>query len=90
MATLKGDCDTRTLLLFTLLTHYGYDVAILSSEVYAHSLLGICLPLGGRVFPYRGRQYVLWETTAPGVRPGLIPAEVNDLRHWRISLVSKK
>jgi len=90
MATLKGDCDTRTLLLFTLLAHYGYDVAILSSELYAHSLLGICLPLGGHVFPYRGRQYVLWETTVAGARPGLIPAEVSDLRHWRISLTSKK
>jgi hypothetical protein len=40
MGTLKGDCDTRTLFLYTLLDHYGYDVAILSSEVYSHSLLG--------------------------------------------------
>ncbi|HVU57182.1 MAG TPA: hypothetical protein VHD83_19105 [Puia sp.] len=90
MATLKGDCDTRTLLLFTLLSHYGYDVAILSSELYAHSLLGICLPLGGHMFPYRGRQYVLWETTAAGARPGLIPKEMGDLSHWRISLIAKK
>ncbi|HWK02586.1 MAG TPA: hypothetical protein VNS58_03095 [Puia sp.] len=40
MGTLKGDCDSRTLLLFTLLDHYGYDVAILSSEVYSRRCWG--------------------------------------------------
>jgi len=41
MATLKGDCDTRTLLLYTILCHYNYDVVLMSSEFYSHSIIGI-------------------------------------------------
>lgn len=89
LGTMKGDCDTRTLLLFTLLNHYGYDVAILSSEVYGHSLLGVVLPLPGVVYPYRGKSYLLWETTTPGMPPGVIALSVNNLFNWRISITSK-
>ncbi len=90
MGTLKGDCDTRTLFLYTVLDHYGYDVAILSSEVYSHSLLGIVLPVGGVGYPFHGRRYVLWETTAPGIPPGFINQPYSELANWRISLTSKK
>ncbi|HWB92895.1 MAG TPA: hypothetical protein VG605_13620 [Puia sp.] len=89
MGTLQGDCDTRTLLLYTLLDHYGYDVAILSSEVYSHSLLGIDLPVAGTAYACRGKRYVLWETTTPGIPPGLIPAQLSNLSNWRISIKSK-
>lgn len=89
MGTLKGDCDTRTLLLYTLLDHYGYDVAILSSEIYSHSLLGIVLPIPGVTYSFHGRSYVLWETTAPGMSPGVINPSMNNLSNWRISLTSK-
>jgi hypothetical protein len=89
MGTLQGDCDTRTLLLYTLLDHYGYDVAILSSEVYSHSLLGIDLPVAGTAYASRGKRYVLWETTTPGIPPGLIPAQLSNLSNWRISIQSK-
>jgi hypothetical protein len=90
VGALQGDCDTRTLLLYTLLDHYGYDVAILSSEVYSHSLLGIVLPpLTGAVYFFRGKSYVLWETTSPQMPPGVISASFDDLSNWRISLTSK-
>jgi len=89
MGTLKGDCDTRTLLLYTLLDHYGYDVAILSSEVYSHSLLGIVLPMSGTAYPFHDKSYVLWETTAPQMPPGIIAPSFNNLSNWRISLTSK-
>jgi hypothetical protein len=88
MGTLKGDCDTRTLLLYTLLDHYGYDVAILSSEVYSHSLLGVALPLPGITYSFHNKEYVLWETTAPGMAPGLLAPALNDLSNWRVSLTS--
>ena len=32
MGSLIGDCDTRTLLLFTVLNHYNYDVAMLGKR----------------------------------------------------------
>ncbi|HEY4063640.1 MAG TPA: hypothetical protein VGM30_17150 [Puia sp.] len=88
MGTLKGDCDTRTLLLYTLLSHYNYDVAILSSEVYSHSLLGIVLPVPGIAYTFHNKSYVLWETTTPQMPPGLITHPYNNLSNWRISLTS--
>ena len=50
MASLHGDCDTRTLLLYTILSHYKYDVALLSSEYYNHSLIGVYLPYSGAAY----------------------------------------
>ncbi|WPQ63298.1 hypothetical protein SIO70_00275 [Chitinophaga sancti] len=89
LAKLKGDCDSRTLLLYTVLTHYNYDVALLSSEYYGHSLLGIDLPFSGKSYTYQSTRYSLWETTAPNTRPGLLPNEISNFNYWRISLKSK-
>ncbi len=89
MGTLKGDCDTRTLLLYTILSHYTYDVALLSSEVYSHSILAINLPFTGKSIEANGKRYVVWETTSPGIKAGLLPEEVSDFNNWRISLTSK-
>ena len=89
MASLQGDCDTRTLFLYTILSHYGFDVTLLSSELYNHSLLGIHLPYDGLALKYHTQRYVLWETTAPGVLPGVLPKEISNVDYWRISLKSK-
>jgi len=88
MSTLNGDCDSRTLLLYTILSHYNYDVAILSSEIYNHSLLGINLPYNGTQVNYQNRRYVLWETTSAGLKAGLIPGNISNLNYWRVSLKS--
>lgn len=85
----EGDCDTRTLLLYTLFAHYDYDVALLSSEQYGHSILGINLPINGIAYKYQNQRYVLWETTAYNAKPGLLPNEISNLNYWRISLKSK-
>ena len=89
MSSLYGDCDTRTLLLYTMLNHYGYDVALFSSEYYAHSLIGLNLPLSGIAYQYQNQRYVLWETTAPNAKAGILPKEISNLNYWRISLKSK-
>lgn len=89
LATLKGDCDTRTLLLYTILAHYGYDLILLSSEFYGHSLLGINLPYTGKTYTFQTKHYTLWETTAADIRPGILPDEISNVNHWRISLKSK-
>jgi curved DNA-binding protein CbpA len=86
---LNGDCDTRTLLLYTIFSHYNYDVALLSSSHYGHSILGINLPYQGRAFDYNNQRYVFWETTAQNAKPGIISNEVSDINYWRISLKSK-
>ena len=89
LTNLKGDCDTRTLLLYTILSHYDYDVAMMSSEFYGHSIIGINLPINGIAYNYNNQRYVLWETTAPNIKPGIIPNEISNLNNWRISLKSK-
>ena len=86
---LNGDCDTRTLLLYTIFSHYDYDVALFSSEQYGHSVLGINLPISGIAYTYSNKRYVLWETTAPNIRPGIISREFSNLNNWRISIKSK-
>lgn len=90
MSTLKGDCDTRTLLLFTILNHYNYDVVMLSSELYKHSIIGINLPYQGISKLINGKKYIVWETTQKGSPPGLISREISDMRFWNISLISNK
>ncbi|MFC6095162.1 hypothetical protein ACFPVY_00765 [Flavobacterium qiangtangense] len=89
LVNLKGDCDTRTLLLYTVLSHYGYDVALMSSEQYSHSILGINLPFDGLSFKAQNQNYTLWETTSPNNIPGIIASEISNLNNWRISLKSK-
>lgn len=88
MATMEGDCDTRTVLLYTLFDHYGYDVAVLSSEYYGHSLLGINLPYSGMSYPDQNKHYVLWETTAGLIAPGVLPNQISNINYWRISIKS--
>jgi hypothetical protein len=89
MSNLKGDCDTRTLLLYTILSHYNYDVAVMSSEFYGHSILGINLPYNGLAYNYKNQKYILWETTALGAKPGIISNDISNTNYWRISLKSK-
>jgi hypothetical protein len=88
MADLQGDCDTRTLLIYTVLAHYNYDVALLSSEHYNHSLIGINLPYDGVAYRYGTQQYVMWETTT-FIKPGMLPGDITNTDHWRISLKTK-
>ncbi|WP_295335147.1 energy-coupling factor transporter transmembrane component T [Flavobacterium sp.] len=89
LANLNGDCDTRTLLLYTIFSHYNYDVALLSSEYYGHSILGINLPLNGFAYTYDNQRYVLWETTEKNAKPGKISDGMSNINNWRISLKSK-
>jgi hypothetical protein len=88
LASLKGDCDTRTLLLYTLLDHYHYDVVVLSSEFYNHSLLGVNMDVDGTKFTMGNQSYIMWETTVRGLRPGLIPQEISNTNFWRVSLIN--
>lgn len=89
LATQKGDCDTRTLLLYTIFSHYNYDVVLMSSEYYGHSILGMNLPYNGITYKYLNQRYILWETTSLNAEPGILPQEISNLNYWRISLKSK-
>ena len=84
VADLKGDCDTRSLLLYGLLQRAGYDVAIMLSERYAHAMLGVAVPGQGAYLTHRGKRYYFWETTYPGHRLGDLHPRMRDLRFWRL------
>ena len=88
--TLAGDCDTRTLFLFTVLRHFGYGVVMLSSDYHRHSIIGVDLPYVGVAKTIMGRRYVLWETTSEGTLPGKVPVQISNPELWEINLISKQ
>ncbi len=71
--TQQGDCDTRTVLAYTILSYFDYDVAIINSP--DHSMIGIHLPAYGDHIVYHGKKYFLWETTQPGWALGIVSPE---------------
>ena len=89
LQNLKGDCDTRTVIIYSILKHYDYDVAILNSEFYRHSILGINLPAAGIYKLHYGKKYVVWETTAKYFEAGILPNNFNNITHWNVVLTSK-
>tara|TARA_B100000003_G_C10931678_1_gene371401 strand:+ start:1787 stop:2572 length:786 start_codon:yes stop_codon:yes gene_type:complete len=82
----KGDCDTRTVFLYTLMKNIGYDVVIMNSKYYKHSILGIRLASSGKYKKFRGQKYYVWETTNVGWRIGSLPAQYSKLDKWNIIL----
>jgi hypothetical protein len=83
---LKGDCDTRTVLLYTLLRNFGYEPLIINSLEYRHSMLALDLPFSGEDLLYKGRRYAYWETTNVGWLPGMLPPEMNNENYWQVAL----
>jgi len=88
VATLDGDCDTRALLLYTILSHYRYDVVMLSSNVYRHSIIAINLPYLGISKVVNSKRYVLWETTQSRIPPGIFPDKMTNMNYWFVNLIS--
>jgi len=86
---LKGDCDTRTVLIYSILKHFKYDVAIANSQFYRHSILAINLPAAGNYKTLNGKKYMLWETTAKYFKIGDLPSNFNNVKYWEIVLTSK-
>lgn len=84
--TLDGDCDTRTVLLYTLLTNLGFRPVIVNSVQYGHSMLAIDLPINGDYLEYQGQRFYFWETTATGWAPGMLPPDMNNTNYWNIVL----
>jgi len=84
-----GDCDTRSLFLFTVLTHYRYDVVMLNSDEYKHAILGINLVPEYVTNPlykeYNFKKYYAWEVTAEWPLGMLAPDQKN-MRNWTVVL----
>jgi hypothetical protein len=92
---LKGDCDTRTVFLYTVLKKTGFDVGI--SNGPGHSMLVTSLLPSNPAAPFiihKGTKYYFWETTVfynqPGMgtgpRNGDTPREF-DASQWSMVLI---
>ena len=85
-----GDCDTRTILLHTILKELGFDVLELVSDHYGHAILAInlAIPFGSHSFMYKGKKYYIWETTdvhLPGIHPNG-PEYIRNINYWKVKL----
>ncbi|WP_346883194.1 hypothetical protein [uncultured Algibacter sp.] len=85
IGNLYGDCDTRTVLLYTILKHYHYDVVIINSNQYAHSMLGISSSYySGAHITHKLKKYYFIETTNIGYYPGTLGVNLNNVKLWNI------
>lgn len=87
LSNLTGDCDTRTVALYTILKHYNYNVAIINSMHYEHSMLGIDIEgVYGSRKAFGENNYYFWETTSKGFELGFLPHETNRTIFWNVVL----
>jgi len=84
--TLTGDCDTRSVLLYAVLKHFGYNSLIMISNEYRHAMIAIDLPASGDHIIHKGKKFYFWETTNTGWLPGMLPPDTNNITYWNITL----
>lgn len=80
----KGDCDTKTVFLYCVFKHFGYDAVILLSRKYKHTMIGINIPGRGKFVKFAGKKFYVWETTTKGWQAGQLPPDVGNLRYWHV------
>ncbi len=89
MHNLKGDCDTRTLLAFTILKQLNISSSLWVSEKYGHSILGVAVQAGtGMYKTIEGVKHYGVELTAKGYRIGMVAPEQSFPDNWNITLFS--
>ena len=86
MGNFKGDCDTRSVLLYHVLSKLGFNVVVLASDQYSHAIIGVSGNYRGDYLKYQGLKYYVWETTAKGFTPGSISDECSNMRYWYIAM----
>jgi hypothetical protein len=84
---LKGDCDTRSLLAFTVLSALDIPCSVWVSGIYGHSVVGIGIAAGGGNFKYvNGVRHFGTELTAQGYRLGMLAPDQTDMDNWTIAI----
>jgi hypothetical protein len=84
---LKGDCDTRSLLAYSILTKMGVASSVWVSREYGHSILGVAVPVNSSNFiKVNGMRHFAVELTAKGFRIGMISPEHTDMDNWNVVL----
>ena len=84
---LKGDCDTRSLLGYTILKELNIACSVWVSEVYGHSILGVGLPVGYGIYKkINGVNHYGVELTAKGYRLGMVAPQNNNSENWQTTI----
>lgn len=84
---LKGDCDTRSLLAFSILKELNIASSVWISEAYGHSILGVGVPVGYGIYKnVKGVKHYGVELTAKGFRLGMVAPEHNNSYNWDVSI----
>ena len=86
ISNFSGDCDTRTVFLYTTLNRYNYDTVILNSDFYGHSIIGVNIPWKGKYKYHLGKRYYTWETTSINWRLGDISPSTSNMDMWYVAL----
>jgi energy-coupling factor transporter transmembrane protein EcfT len=86
MINQKGDCDTKALVVYSILKHFNYDVRMLISEAFEHALLGINIPANGKFKLHLGKKYYVWETTVKGLDIGQLAPQHSNMNLWEVAL----
>lgn len=84
---LKGDCDTRALLGFAILSKLKIGSSVWVSEAYGHSILGVAVPVGHGIYKnINGIKHYGVELTAKGFRLGMVAPEHARPNNWDITV----
>lgn len=68
-----GDCDTKSLLLITLLNNLGYDTVIYYSGYYSHAMAGVYLNGSGEYKKIDGKNIISLKRPIPDGNPAPSP-----------------
>ena len=82
IASGKGDCDSKAILLITILKKLNYDAILFHSVHYKHAMVGVWFEGTGKYIEYYGKKYYFCETTQSGWLLGQLPPDVQDVKHW--------
>jgi hypothetical protein len=77
----RGDCDSRAVVAAIVLERLGIDAVLMVSREYSHAMLGVDVGGGGQRFEFKGKKYLVGETTSK-VGLGMIAAGMADWSKW--------
>jgi hypothetical protein len=84
---MKGDCDTRSLLGYTILSKMKIPCSIWVSQAYGHSIMGVALPAQSKNYKtVNGMRHFGVELTARGYRVGMMASDQIDMDNWTVVL----
>ena len=84
---MKGDCDTRSLLGYTILSKMKIPCSIWVSQAYGHSIMGVALPAQSKNYKtVNGMRHFGVELTARGYRVGMMASDQTDMDNWTVVL----